>query len=591
MKNYYLVLSAFKGYRLRYTAALVGTFVYALLSLLPTVIISRIVDDVLSNQNNLLYDARISLLWEYLAALAVVTILFTCMSMAVRQVCHRTGLHVAMELRSKLYAKLQTLDHSFYAKNTSGELISKLTADMNVIYEFIGESLHVLIRDCASLIFALVILMNNSMIVTGMLAAFMPIIVVLTVVAHRATKFLHRRLRDKFSAINSYVNENLGAYRVVKAFAQEEYEISRLTKHSEQYRDMAVDNTRRRLNYATPIHLTAELMRIIALCACGIIILKMPGTSLTVGGLYIATTYVYTIVAHVRELSTIVTAFQQFGMSVNKVTSLYETEPEIESVDHIHSQDGKIHKIEFRDVTLVLDGHRILDHVSFTIRSGQTVAIMGPTGAGKTILISMLLRLYDPTGGQILINNVDIRQLDLGSLRKMIALSTQDVFLFSDTIDGNIAYSNPDLPFEEVQAFAECAQAADFIEKLADGYETVIGERGVGLSGGQRQRIALARAVAKKSSLIILDDTTSAVDMETESQILKELGKIRNKIKIIVAQRITSAADADKILVIEDGRITEEGTHEQLVARGGYYTTIYNISQQGRTEVMTNGQE
>ena len=233
----------------------------------------------------------------------------------------------------------------------------------------------------------------------------------------------------------------------------------------------------------------------------------------------------------------------------------------------------------------------ILDHVSFTVREGETLAIMGPTGAGKTILISMLLRLYDPSCGQILINNVDIKKMDLNALREMIALSTQDVFLFSETIGENIAYSNPDIPIEEIKHSAEQAQAADFIEKLSEGYDTIIGERGVGLSGGQRQRIALARAVAKKSSLIILDDTTSAVDMETESMILQELAKIRNKIKIIVAQRITSVVDADKILVIENGKITEEGTHEQLVTAGGYYTSIYNISQQGSAEVMTDGKE
>ena len=590
MKNYRFVLSNFKGYKGRYLFALVASLVYSLLTLLPAVIIGDIVDDVLSNQNNLPNDERISLLWRYVFSLIAITVVFTGLFMLIRQICHRSAQHVAIGIRSQLYAKLQTLDFSFYTHNPSGEIISQLTTDVNVIYDFISSHLYVFVRDCAMLIFTFVILtIKSDVIVTGLLLAFVPLIVVFTIILHKATKFLHRRLRDKFSDMNSYVNENLGAYRVVKAFAREDYEISRLTKESEEYRDMAVSNTKKRLNYATPIHITAELMRIIALCACGIIILKVPGTSLTIGGLYIATTYVYTVVARVRELSTIISQFQHFNVSVNKVTALQETEPEIDSIEHIKSQDGRIHKIEFRDVTLILDGHMILDHVSFTIRSGQTVAIMGPTGAGKTILISMLLRLYDPSCGQILINNVDIKRMDLNRLRKMIALSTQDVFLFSDTIDGNIAYSNPDLPIEEVRAFAECAQAADFIEKLSEGYDTIIGERGVGLSGGQRQRIALARAVAKKSSLIILDDTTSAVDMETESLILKELAKIKNKIKIIVAQRITSVVDADKILVIENGKITEEGTHEQLVANGGYYTSIYNISQQGSSEVISNG--
>lgn len=589
MKKYEFVLSNFKGYKARYVFSLIMTLVYSIMILLPTIIIGEIVDNVISNQKKLPYDERISLLWKYVAVFVVVTVAFTCLFMLIRQIQHRAAQHVAVGIRSKLYAKLQTLDFSFYTHNPSGEIISQLTTDVNVIYDFISTHLYVFIRDCATLVFSFTILIKNSVIVAGLLFAFVPVLAVFTVILHKATRFLHRRLRDKFSDMNSYVNENLGAYRVVKAFAREDYEISRLTKESEEYRDMAVGNTKTRLNYATPIHITAELMRIVTLCACGIIILLAPDTSMTIGGLYIATTYVYTVVARVRELSTIISHFQHFNVSVNKVTTLYNTTPDIDSIENIHSKDSKIHKIEFRDVTLILDGTMILDHVSFTITEGETVAIMGPTGAGKTILISMLLRLYDPSCGQILINNVDIKRMDLNTLRKMIALSTQDVFLFSDTIDGNIAYSNPDLPIEEVKHFAECAQAADFIEKLSEGYDTVIGERGVGLSGGQRQRIALARAVAKKSSLIILDDTTSAVDMETESLILSELAKIKNKIKIIVAQRITSVVDADKILVIENGKITEQGTHEQLVANGGYYTTIYNISQQGSTEVANNG--
>ncbi len=589
MKGYNFVLSNFKGYKGRYIFALIAAIVYSFLILLPAVIIGEIVDNVLNNQNNLAQDERIALLWKYIIMFAGVTVLFTCMFIIIRQLCHRAAQHVCVGIRSQLYAKLQTLDLAFYMHNPSGEIISQMTTDVNIIYDFISTHLYVFVRDCAMLIFAFVILFIQSPVVMGILFAFIPVIALFTVILHKATRFLHKRLRDKFSDMNSYVNENLGAYRVVKAFAREDYEIERLTKESVEYRDMAIDNTRIRLNHATPLHIIAELMRIVALCACGIIILRAPQSGLTIGGLYIATNYVYTVVARVRELSTMISHFQHFNVSVGKVTALYETESDISSIEDIHSKDGKIHKIEFRDVTLILDNQMILDHVSFTVREGQTVAIMGPTGAGKTILISMLLRLYDPSCGQILINNVDIRQMDLNHLRKMIALSTQDVFLFSDTIDGNIAYSNPDLPIEEVKHFAECAQAADFIEKLSEGYDTVIGERGVGLSGGQRQRIALARAVAKKSSLIILDDTTSAVDMETESLILQELSKIKNKIKIIVAQRITSVVDADKILVIENGKITEEGTHEQLVENGGYYTSIYNISQQGSSEVVNNG--
>lgn len=586
MKRYGFVLSNLVGRkRVAYIFALIMTVVHSLISLLPTVVIGLIVDNVLYNSLGLADDARTGLLWKYVIWLVGLTLIGSTIYFLNRVICHRAAQDIAFGIRSKLYEKLQTLDTAFYSHNPSGELISQMTTDVNVILDFFSTHMYVFIRDCASLVFTFTVLATKSLIVAGILLLCVPFIIIFAVILHRTTKMLHRRLRDKFSEMNDYTNENLGAYRIVKAFAREDYEIDRMTEQSRQYRDMAIDNTKIRLRHATPIHIVAEIMRIISLCGCGIIILKLPQSGLTVGSLTVFTSLVYTIVSRVRELSTIISHFQHFNVSVNKVTTLYETVPDIDNADNIESSHGNIHKIEFRDVTLILDGHMILDHVSFTVHGGETIAIMGPTGAGKTILISMLLRLYDPSCGQILINNVDIKKMDLTRLRKMIALSTQDVFLFSDTIDGNISYSNPDLTIDEVRAFAECAQAADFIEKLSEGYDTVIGERGVGLSGGQRQRIALARAVAKKSSLIILDDTTSAVDAETESLILKELSKIKNKIKIIVAQRITSVVDADRILVIENGKITEEGTHEELVEKGGYYTSIYNISRQGSEEV------
>lgn len=586
MKRYGFVLSNFKGRKLRYIISLAMVAVNALLSLLPTVLIGKIVDDVLYKLGT---PNREATLWKLVITLVSITLFSSLLRAVIQTIIRESSEHAANNIRSKLYEKLQTLDVAFFAHNTSGELISQMTTDINVIRDFFGAHLYILISDIFSLVFTFVILFGHSALVSGILLAFIPLIVVFTIILHNKTKFLHRRLRDKFSDMNAYVNENLGAYRVVKAFAKENYEISKLKNESTEYRDMAVSNAKTRLIFSLPIHVLAEFIRVFVLIACGVLIIAFPQSGITVGGLTVFNTMVFNIIDRVRQLSVIISHIQNVNVSVNKVTSLYETIPDIESTPNIESNHGKIWKIEFRDVTLIIDNQMVLDHVSFTIREGQTVAIMGPTGAGKTMLISMLLRLYDPSCGQVLVNNVDIRDMDLNKLRQMIALSTQDVFLFSDTIEGNIAYSNPDIPIEEVKHYAESAQAAEFIEKLVDGYNTVIGERGVGLSGGQRQRIALARAVAKKSSLIILDDTTSAVDMETESLILSELRKIKNKIKVIVAQRITSVVDADKILVIEKGRITEEGTHDELVNAGGYYTSIYNISQQGSEEAVING--
>lgn len=588
MKERSFMLMNFKGRKARYFVSMAAVVLTAAAGLLPAVIIGDIVDNVIYNADQ---ADRIQKLWFYVAWLIGVTIVCSSAKMATRLIVRECAEYVGCGIRERLYGKLQTMDLAFYTHNTSGELISTMTTDINVIRDFLGSNLYVLVNDISSLIFTFIILAGKSLPVSGMLLAFIPFIVLFTVLLHNKTKTLHLNLREKFSEMNDYVNENLGAYRVVKAFAREDYENERLNKESAGYRDMAVDNAKKRLNYATPIHVLSELMRVTVMVACGIFIIAYPGSGVTVGSFMVFNSLIFTIVGRVRNLSVAISQIQQYNMSVRKVTNLYNAEPDIENDAHIESTPGRIWKVEFRDVTLILDGQMILDHVSFTVHKGETVAIMGPTGAGKTILISMLLRLYDPSCGQILINNTDIRKMDITKLRKMIALSTQDVFLFSETIGENIAYSNPDIPLEDIQYFAKCAQADDFIEKLSEGYDTIIGERGVGLSGGQRQRIALARAVAKKSSLIILDDTTSAVDMETESMILRELAKIKDKIKIIVAQRITSVVDADRIIVLENGRITEEGTHKELVGAGGYYTSIYNISQKGSGEVTQDEQK
>lgn len=584
-----------KGKRALFFFLLGAVALVNLITLLPNIIIGNLVDHVLYENVQLTWIERLlhitaqtdilQKLLRYILAIVVVTLLYTGLRHVSHFFIYKISVQTSDRIRMKLYEKLQTLSAGFYAGTPSGELIANLTSDINHIEDMIGSHSYNWIRSISLFVFTLIMLFYYNTTLTLMLTAFLPIIAVLSFVIFRFTRSLHRRLRDKFSDMNTYVNENLGAYRVVKAFAREDHENERLEEISGEYRDIAIDNTRRRLYVATPLHLVSRLMSIFGLCIAAIYVIR---GDMTVGALTIFNTFVFNLQEPIRTMTNLISVTQQVLVSANKVYDLYITDPEVENSVHLKTRHGRIHTIEFKDVSLELGGHRILNHINLKIRAGQTLAIMGPTGAGKTILISLLIRLYDPTEGAILVDGVDIRDLDLQRLRHEIAIATQDVFLFSDTIDSNIAYSDPDMSEQQVHEMAQAAQAADFIEKLSDGYDTIIGERGIGLSGGQRQRIALARAVAKDSSVIILDDTTSAVDMETEAGILHELRKIKNRTKIIVAQRITSVMDADQIIILQNGTITECGTHAELLAQDGYYAEIYRIAHQDK-EVQVDG--
>ncbi len=237
-------------------------------------------------------------------------------------------------------------------------------------------------------------------------------------------------------------------------------------------------------------------------------------------------------------------------------------------------------KVEFDKVTLKFNGETIIDDVSFTVEPGETVAVMGETGAGKTLLTELIPRIYDVNSGAVKVDGVDVRMLKLDQLRQNIGVATQDVFLFSDTIDGNISYGDTEMPEDDVVKVAELADADGFVRRLSDGYDTIVGERGVGLSGGQKQRISLARALAVKPAILILDDTTSAVDLETEKHIQHSLKNLEfDCTKIIVAQRISTAMYADKIIVLKNGKILEQGSHKELIARNGYYKEVYDLQK------------
>ena len=556
-----------KKYRLAIVIGLVLMTVIVACAIVNPYISGMIVDDVIQGGA---YDLLPKLIGIMLAVTAVRAIL----RYATQMMFETCSQGVLYRMRDAVYRKLLQEDFAFYNRNRTGDLMSRQTGDMDAIRHFVAFVIYTVYENILMFIFALVMIFMVNVKLALCMMAVLPFCLFTTYLQSKHVKPRFHECRQSFSSLNAFVQENISGNRVVKAFAREDFEIEKFNKENDAYRDAELNAAAIWKKYVPIFEFLSNILTVVLMLYGGYMVIQ---GEIPMGNLVTVNGYLWMLTVPLRMAGWWINDIHRFTTSAEKIYTPYSQEPEIQEPQqpivrkHFHGD------VEFKNVSYQAEDADIIHDISFKVKSGQTVGIIGSTGSGKSTIMNLLCRFYDTSKGEVLVDGVNVKNLDLYDLRDNIGMAMQDVFLFSDTIEGNIAYGRPNCSFEDVKKEAKMADANLFIQKMPEGYDTIVGERGVGLSGGQKQRISLARALLKDPSILILDDTTSAVDMETESYIQNQLKKIEKDCTIfIIAYRISSIKDADLILVMDQGRIVEQGTHEELVRAGGYYATAFH---------------
>lgn len=580
-----------KGDRARYILALVLSVLGSSLAIVNPYIGQLIVDTFIAGDHAVqnLTNERGLLIMLCLGMIGF-SLLRTGLAFFTMMQYERSSQNMLYRVRIFLYNKIQGQDMQYYDRNRTGDLMTKMTGDLDMVRHTMAWIIKTIIESLTVFIAAVIYFFFIDAVLTLWLLILSPPIFIVAYIFAKRVRPMYVDLRERLSQLNTTTQENISGNRVIKAFAREDYEIEKFTEKNINYSQANKKAALVWLDYFPYLETFAQAFNVILMIVGGLFVMN---GRITFGEFAAFSALIWAISNPMRNIGIIINDIQRFFASLSKIIEVYYAKPSIvnehKSIEN-RRYDGRI---EFKHVSFKYDRVKVLDNVSFKIEPGETVAIMGSTGSGKTSLVNLIPRFYDVSDGGVLVDGIDVRQLELDELRGNIGVATQDVLLFSDTIDGNIAFGDPELPEENTIEYAQLAAADDFITRMPEGYDTIVGERGVGLSGGQKQRIALARAMAVRRPILILDDTTSAVDLETEEHIQRSLNSLDYVCtKIIIAQRVTTTAQADRILILEDGRLIEEGTHAELLAKRGYYYEVFMLQNEGiAREVTAHGKK
>lgn len=539
----------------------------------------RITDDVFINGNQ-------SLLWPILWGFVAVTLLRAVFGYVKEYLFDVLSAKISIDLKKDLFDHIQILPYKYFDNMNTGELMSRIGEDIDNVWRSVSFGMRLFIENAIYFVTASIILFTLNWKLTLVCLVCMPPIAFLALKFEKKIGEAYGKLSDQGVALNTAAQENIAGVRLVKAFAREKHEILKFLNLNKENYELSMEQNGIIAKFFPPIEFLTNMSIVVLVVLGGILVMH---ETITIGTLVAFAGYINMLIWPMRMLGWLTNLLAQTSASAKKIFKIMDTVPEI--IDSKDSQRLPEVKgdIEFKNVSFKYREGEILKNISLSVKAGSTVAIMGTTGSGKSSIINLIGRYYDVSEGAVYVDGSDIREINLSDLRSRMSIVPQDTFLFSASIEENIRFGKDDATLDEIREACRLACAEDFIEELEDKYDTIIGERGIGLSGGQKQRLAIARALIRNSSILILDDATSALDMETEYRLLKNLNESHKEATtFIIAHRISAVKNADLIIYVEDGKIVERGTHEQLLQRKGKYYQIYSEQFKDFDTIETN---